>query len=109
MEGCLVRNVYGFDCGEETSFWYVIKDKFGGMEELSTKKRNQVRKSFKMCDVRMVSREEMLAQGYEVHALAVGSYIVKAAVPSVDEYEKRLSVENAKNHDYWAAFDKQTN
>lgn len=89
-------------------FWYVIKDKFGGMEELSAKKRNQVRKSFKMCDVRKVSREEMLAQGYEVHALAAVSYKVKTNVPSVEESEKRFSVDAAKNHDYWAAFDKQT-
>ena len=106
--GYLVRNVYDFDCGEETSFWYVIKDKFGGMEELSSKKRNQVRKSFKMCDVRMVSREEMLAQGYEVHASSAESYKIKAVVPSVEEYERGLSVENAKTHDYWAAFDKET-
>ena len=78
------------------------------MEELSSKKRNQVRKSFKMCDVRMISREEMLAQGYEVHASAAGSYKVKANVPTIEEYERRLSVENAMNHDYWAAFDKET-
>ena len=60
----------------------MIKDAFGGMEELSAKKRNQVRKSFKMCDILKVSREDMLAQGYEVHALAVGSYKVKAVVPA---------------------------
>lgn len=108
MGGYLVRNVFDFDCGEETSFWYVIKDKFGGMEELSSKKRNQVRKSFKMCDIMKVSREDMLAQGYEVHALAAGSYKVKAVVPSQEEFRQRLSDENAKNHDYWAAYDKQT-
>lgn len=61
-----------------------------------------------MCDVKMVSREEMLSQGYDVHALAAASYKVKAHVPTVEEYERRLSVENAKNHDYWAAFDKET-
>ncbi|CDA57052.1 unknown [Prevotella sp. CAG:604] len=41
----MVRNTYDFDCDKETLFWYVIKDKFGGMEELSSKKRNQVKKS----------------------------------------------------------------
>ena len=41
----MVRNTYDFDCDKETSFWYVIKDKFGGMEELSSKKCNQVKKS----------------------------------------------------------------
>lgn len=35
--GGLLRNVYDWDCGHETSFWYVIKDSFVGMEELSSK------------------------------------------------------------------------
>ena len=43
--GIMVRNTYDFDCDKETLFWYVIKDKFGGMEELSSKKCNQVKKS----------------------------------------------------------------
>ena len=106
--GYLVRNVFDFDCGEQTSFWYVIKDKFGGMEELSSKKRNQIRKSFKMCDVRMVSKEEMIEQGYEVHASAAESYKVKAAVPSQEDYKQRFSIDNAINHDFWAAFDKES-
>lgn len=53
-----MRNAYDFDCHEATSFWYVIKDSFGGMEELSSKMRNQVRKSLKTYDVRRISREE---------------------------------------------------
>lgn len=104
----MVRNVFDFDCKEKTSFWYVIKDSFGGMEELSSKKRNQVRKSFKMCDIRMVSRDEMIALGYEVHASAAENYKVKAVIPSREEYVKRFSSDNLKGHDYWAAFDKGT-
>lgn len=106
--GYLVRNVFDFDCDEETSFWYVIKDKFGGMEELSTKKRNQVRKSFKMCDVMKVSRDDMLTQAYEVHALAAEGYKIKAVVPSVEEFRRRFSKDNVMNQEYWAAFDKNT-
>lgn len=103
-----MRNVYDFDCGEETSFRYVIKDKFGGMEELSSKKRNQVRKSLKMCDIRIVSREEMIANGYNVHVSAAESYKVKAHVPSKEEYVARFSSQNALGYDYWAAFDKES-
>lgn len=106
--GYLVRNIFDFDCKEETSFWYVIKDSFGGMGELSAKKRNQVRKSFKMCDVRMVSRKEMINQGYEVQVEAVMNYKGNVSLPSLDEYERRFSIDNEINHDYWAAFDKET-
>lgn len=42
--GLMIRNAGDFDCGQETSFWYVIKDSFGGMEELSSKMRNQMKK-----------------------------------------------------------------
>lgn len=62
--GFLVRNVFDFDRDTPSSFWYVIKDSFGGMEELSAKMRNQIRRSFKTCDIRMVSKEEMLSDGY---------------------------------------------
>lgn len=40
--GVMVRNTYDFDCKEETSFWYVIKDSFDGMEELSSRCRGKV-------------------------------------------------------------------
>lgn len=45
--GIFIRNVYDFDTNYETSFWYVIKDSFGGMEELSSKMRNQVKNVLK--------------------------------------------------------------
>ena len=35
--GLMVRNTYDFDCPGETCFWHVIKDRFGGMEELTSK------------------------------------------------------------------------
>lgn len=38
--GLLVENQYDFDCKEETSAWFVIKDSFGGMDELSSNMRN---------------------------------------------------------------------
>jgi hypothetical protein len=62
--GYLLRNVYDWDCEHETSFWFVIKDSFGGMEELSSKMRNQVKKSLKTYDVCRVSASEMLRVGF---------------------------------------------
>ena len=44
--GLLVRNTYTFDCQENTSFWYLIKDQFEGLEELQTLiGKNRVSKS----------------------------------------------------------------
>ena len=36
MGGLLVRNTYDFDCQKETFFWYIIKDKFNGLDEFSS-------------------------------------------------------------------------
>ena len=43
--GLFVRNSYDFDAVGPTGFWYVIKDQFGGMAELSSRVRNKIRKS----------------------------------------------------------------
>lgn len=102
--GWLVRNTYDFDCGEETGFWYVVKDSFGGMEELSSKMRNQVRRSMANYEFRRMTREELLAEGYEVHRAAAEGYRVKAEVPTEETFHKEMM--NGPENDYWGAFDK---
>ena len=57
--GIMVRNTYDFDCDKETSFWYVIKDSFEGLEELSSRCRGKVRRSLKTYDVRRESAQEL--------------------------------------------------
>ena len=99
----MVRNVYDFDCKEETSFWYVIKDSFGGMEELSSKMRNQVKKCFKTMRVERISSECLLSEGYEVYVEAAENYRVKAVPPTKEEFEHRIK--NSDENEYWGVFD----
>lgn len=103
--GWLVRNTYDFDCGEETGFWHVVKDSFGGMEELSSKMRNQVRRSMTNYEFRRMTREELLAQGYEVHRSAATGYKVKTDVPTEEKFRSDLL--NGPENEYWGAFDKK--
>lgn len=102
--GWLVRNTYDFDCGEETGFWNVVKDTFGGMEELSSKMRNQVRRSMANYEFRRMTCEELLAEGYLVHKAAAEGYKVKSTVPTEEEF--RSDVINGPENEYWGAFDK---
>ncbi len=104
--GLMVRNAHAFDQDEISSFWYVIKSDFGGIEELPTKVRNMVRNSLKKLDIRKVSSDELLTKGYEVYQLANLSYKVKADGVSFDEFRKRIKLH--KNYEYWACFDKET-
>lgn len=104
--GMMVRNSYDFDCPEETAFWYVIKDSFGGMEELSSKMRNQVKKCFKTMRVKKISSEFLLKYGYEVFVAATDNYKIKAVPPTRSEFE--LRIKNAEENEYWACIDLET-
>lgn len=101
--GVMVRNVYDFDCKDESSFWYVIKDSFGGMEELSSKMRNQVKKCFKTMRVEKVSTDYLLANGYEVFVAASDKYRVKSVPPTKEEFESR--VKKLEENEYWGVID----
>ena len=99
--GWLVRNTYDFDCGEETGFWYVVKDSFGGMEELSSKMRNQLRRSLANYSFRPMTGDELLTMGYEVHRAAAEGYKVKASVPT--EADFRNEIINGPENEYWGS------
>lgn len=104
--GLIIRNSFEFDCSEITSFWYVIKDSFGGMDELSSKMRNQVKKCFKTMRVQKISPECILKDGYEVYIEALDGYKVQAIPPTRSEFEIRLK--NSEENEYWACFDIET-
>lgn len=106
-KGLMVRNVYDFDCGFETSFWYVIKDHFGGMEELSTKMRNQVKRCSKTMRVEQISADYLIENGYEVLVQASENYRIKSVLPSINEFKGRIL--NGSENEFWGVFDIETN
>lgn len=101
--GVMVRNIYDFDCKEETLFWYVIKDSFGGMSELSSKMRNQVKKCFKTMRVEIISADFLIANGYDVFIEAYKNYRVKENPPSKEEFNSRIR--NAEENEFWGVTD----
>lgn len=107
--GWFVRNTYNFDKPEPTSFWYVIKDSFGGMEELSSKKRNQVRKSLRTYDFRVINSQIMSNLGFDIENRARAHYSVKASQMSKEEFDSRLERERKEGgYEYWGIFIKGT-
>lgn len=107
--GLFVRNCYDFDRSQETSFWYVIKDHFGGMPELSSSVRNLVRRSLASLDFRRITKEELCAQGLHVYNAAVAGY--KKATPKTitqAEFENIIG-NNSSQIEYWAGFVKDSN
>lgn len=103
--GWLVRNVYDFDCKEETGFWYVIKDSFGGMEELPTKCRNCIRRSLKSYDIRPITPEEFRRIALRIFNGALSTYKVKASIVTQEDID---TMSKAIGQDFWAVYKKGT-
>ena len=102
--GILVRNTYDWDCNV-SSFWYVIKDTYGGLEELSSKVRNQVRKSLRTYDVRKVSGDEMFADCFDLFNYSRERFQDKKLLISREQWRKRCGTKGAE---FWVAYDKET-
>lgn len=107
--GMMVRNTYNFDSISSTSFWYIIKDSFKGMAELSSKVRNQVKKSLKIYDVKKVSKDELIRVGFPIFEKAMEGYNVKSRVITKQRFIDSISnITNDRRLDYWIAYEKQT-
>ena len=104
--GYFVRCTYDFDKLSEGTFWYVIKDSFGGLEELSSKMRNQVRKSLKQLDIEKITREELILKGYDIHKRAAEGYKVRTHVPTLEEFESKIRNLD-ENYEFWACYTKE--
>ena len=64
--GLMVRNTYDFDCEIETKFWYVIKDSFGGMDELSSNVRRKIRKAENVFEYKIIDKQYFLAYNISI-------------------------------------------
>lgn len=105
QSGWFVRNVYNFDIEKETSFWFVIKDYFGGMDELKSSTRNQIRRAIKTLDIRPIHKDEMLEFGYEVYLLSYNRYR-NISTPPAPRKTWEGWINNGNNVEYWGAFEK---
>lgn len=85
----MVENIYDFDCKEETSAWYVIKDSFGGMEELSSGMRKKIKKSLDKFEVKRITTKYLAENGYEVFRAAQLGYGLKDGEFENEENWKR--------------------
>lgn len=102
--GWLVRNVFDFDYPEPTGFWYLIKDSFGGMDELkghTTKHR--VRRSLELLDYEIVSKSEFdVESAFRVMVANYGHYKYKNDIPKFDRLADRIAGLD-ETYDLWQA------
>lgn len=107
--GLFIRNIYNFDTTEETSFWFIIKDSFYGMDELKSKIRNQIRRAQNTLDILPISKEYLLQNGYNVYLASYKRYKDVITKPiSEDLWIKQVFNSNTGNTEYWGAITKET-
>ncbi len=95
-----------WDRNEKSEFWYIIKDDFQGMDELSSNTRNQIRKGQKYCIVKKVTCLEIAAKGYESYRSAFESYNTHLKPMSQKEFYDNTMA--SSNYDYFAVYEKES-
>ena len=101
--GLLVRNTFDFDSLSETTFWYIIKDHFGDLEELSPRVRNKIRHGQQSFDYKLIDPSLLKEKGYPIMADTYANYAVKDRTMNEAIFKEYLL---QYDFDYWGVFEK---
>jgi len=107
--GLMVRNTYDFDCENETCFWNLIKDHFGGLEELSSNTRNRVQKALQNLDFKHIEFSLIESQGYPILKETFDDYVTVDRPMNREVFDEYLRHCQSKDYEYWGVFDRKTN
>lgn len=106
--GWLVRNTFDFDCEDKTDFWYIIKDSFDGLEELSSNVRRKIHKAGQYIEYRRVDIKIIRDSGYPIVKATFDDYNVKDRIMNAEVFNNYLDECGETKFDYWGIFDKET-
>jgi hypothetical protein len=68
------RWVTDFDSEKETEFWHVICDKNISIDKYSVNTRSKIKRGLKNCEVKKISKQEIIENAYEVYENAFLKY-----------------------------------
>lgn len=105
--GWMVRNTYDFDCEEVTNFWYLIKDSYKGMEEISKNNRKKIRKALELLDFKLIDKSLVENEGYEIAKQTYDDYKVKDRSMNKNVFNNLIKKWDKKLYDFWGFFDKK--
>lgn len=104
----MVRNTFDFDCEGKTDFWYIIKDSFGGLEEISSNVRRKIHKAEQYIEYRRVDIKIIRDFGYPIVKATFDDYNVKDRIMNAKVFNNYLDECGETEFDYWGIFDKET-
>ena len=106
--GLMVRNTFNFDKKEEGCFWNLIKDHFGGMEELDSNTRNRVAKALENLVFRHIDISVIQSEGYPILKETFDDYATTDRPMNPQVFDEYLQHCKNKNYEYWGVFDRNT-
>lgn len=106
--GLLVRNTFDYDCSEQTSFWYIIKDRFGGLEELSSRTRNKIRHALNYFEYKKIPYELFVSKVFPILEDTFAHYKVHDRTMNREVFTTYLESCQKRHFDYWGIFKKDT-
>ncbi|MBD3107628.1 hypothetical protein IEO70_04550 [Bacillus sp. AGMB 02131] len=100
----MARWTTDFDSDVYKDFYYLVCDKFIEVEDVELRKvRNELRRAFKYCSVKIISKKSLIEQGYNVYDKAFKKYITNVNKMNKQQFEEM--VENLdESIDIWGVF-----
>ena len=99
-----MRNTFHYDCPEETKFWYVVKDRFDGFDELSPRVRNKIRHAETAFDYRLIDQALLKEKGYPILVDTFADYAITDRTINEIDFKAYL---DTYQFDYWGVFNKE--
>lgn len=105
----MLENIYDWDCGKETNFWELICDTYYPIESLPSKTRNQVRRSLRDCEIRIITVNKLLeSDGYNVYKKSFERYRdVTVQIASREQWETAITAQSTI-YEFWGVSQKDT-
>ena len=108
VDPLLARWTTEFDCGYETTWWYVIKDGPFDIMDLKSKRRYEINKGIKNFDVKVINPEQYEEEMYSIQVAAYSAYPKKYR-PKIDKNSFIDSLANWGQYTVLGAFYRKTN
>lgn len=104
----MLRNLYDFDCKEETNFWYIIKDSYSE-SDYNRKVRKYIEKANAKFNIGRIARERMLDQGYDVYDKAHEHYTIDDGFRlNRDGFLQEIQSMSDTEYEFWGCIDRDT-
>lgn len=98
----LARWTSNFDQIKKSRFWFVICDQKLELEDYSKNTRSKIRRGVKNCEVKMITKEELIDYGYSCYSKAFNRYNTKVLL-SRNHFKKQLLELNSE-WEFWGVY-----